>query len=299
MNRSEERQTLNLSFFVNQLLLPEVTEARWGRPRESRLLEARSQAALFEVFGWLYLGVQVGYFSREQARSLLLKYREDLFPEELLEVSLIRNLFPQFGPVLERVIRGDVLPALERPFGELPALQLTFRTALILGQSFSRDPLARVFTTALDFASEASWRTLVTNGRAIPEQVSLSMNLVAPFPAAVSTDTIYAGFLRTLEYMEASRDLFDERAGPEDTPLEELELRRRVRQLQAWRVNLHDRKERFLEVANRVTDQLSIDLYGREPKQRASFFLREVLELANYWIGEAKGIGNQERGATA
>jgi hypothetical protein len=301
MNRDEELQALNLNFLVTEFLLPEINDAmRETRPSGSRRRGAQLQGALFEIFGWMYLGVQVGYFHRQHATQLLKEHYQTIFPKKLMDDSLIRNLFPELEPILRRAIKGDFFPDMTADFREQGRLGTAFRTAFVLGSGFARDSLAQGFSTTLNFASEAFWVALTgeEKSKVAPDQILLALNLTGPAPVAVTAETLYAGFLRTLEHMDAARDLFVECERSDKTSLEELEFWRRVRQLQAWRVNLRDRKVRFMEVARKVNKEVISELNTPDLKYEPRFFLIKIEELVNYWLGEATDR-SRERTATA
>lgn len=288
MNRSEALQALNLGFFITEFLTPEIAQARRARKIGTKAEVARSRAALFEVFGWLILGMQLRYFHEKYVDELVSKHYEDLFPTDPdpLWESELRGLFPELGYMISRTRRTGREKRLYLSFGygfaRPEELAIPFRSALLLASRFARDPVAQIFSITLDFETQTTWERLVTRSQVEPEEILLAVNTDHAFPPVLTAETVYAGFFRVLDYMDGWRQLFGNLNGMAQSEEDLLELERRARQLEGWRANLRDRKDRFIEIAKYVNEQLRREL---EAGARKDLFLDHVNDLIDYWLG--------------
>jgi hypothetical protein len=280
-------QADNLAFFVDARLLPEISAASKDATHSDRTLRIRSNGALFECVAWLDLGVRLGYFDRKSSNEVLRSHFSALIPTDELDLQAVRSLFFRLPGLFDGFrSRKALIEAVKPQFDEPDKLLFTFRTAHLIATSWAQDGLAQTFSAALNFASDTIWDRIVRDARIDPGQVFLALNLQdGPIPD-ITSETVFAGFLRTLEHMSVSRQL--------STSLGDLGLnrddlvgfKRATRNIQFWRVNLRDQIGRFREIREFVSKGIADDLATRDPKGNAdsAFFVEEVQALVDYWL---------------
>jgi hypothetical protein len=282
MSPSEKLQASDFTFFIDEMLRPELDLYRNWHWRFDWPTRNRSLAAHFELFGWLYLGVQIGFFAREGANSIL-----NHFSSELLESpSEVSGLFPELRVAAERARTMRGIPRESKPdFVITPELFLNFRSMLVAGSAFAGDSVTHPFTTALTFSSEPIWKDLMTLDQLEPDEVLKLLEFTGSEPLPVTKETVVAGFIKSLRHLDRFREIVNQ-SDAVSAKRDVAEFFRRIRQIIGWRVNLRYRKSRFDEIGNIVNLKINKELLTSQ-LQDDKFFLRELEDLAKTWLGDS------------
>lgn len=284
MTLSENLQASDFSFLIEHFLIPELSIARYWAWKSSYLEKRRSLAARFEVVGWLLLGVQVGFFEEAKTETILNHFA----PELLAESNEMASLFPELNFLVQN-LRTDtgfrIQYQYQYQFTVTTEIFLQFRSALLVGAAFARDVVTYPYTTALAFTSDAQWKDLITSDRIEPEEILRLLQFSEDEPLPMTSETVIAGFIRSLRYMDRFRRIVmrpDGFAADRDLA----EFQRRIRRIIGWRVNLRDRRTRFDEIGRIVNTKLQTELSKFQSKED-NFFLSELEELAKTWLGDS------------
>lgn len=280
--------------------------------RDERQLSMRSyeanymRAGRLEAYWWLHFGVDLNYFPRDEARSVVIELSDLLFAdlEQLVETQgdvfapLMRLLWVQAARTKE------VFPELEGMIIDTPARLLPrFRTACSAATRFGRDSGTRLLP-ALAFANRQTWEEL-SHDRPSPDDVATLFEVTN---RPEGSDGLCADFFEVLQHMADMRTLFSDTASEaaikEETAqggqqLSDSMLRRyaeddslfeeRVGMIQRWRLNLWQGtvEERFLEIAEASDKLLRGEFQAREwpltEALEAGAFMSHVRELMQNW----------------
>ena len=283
-------QESNLAFFLAGTILPEIE----GRSEQVSLflrpLALRKAASQFECVAWLNLGVAMGYFDRVSSNALLERHFEALLPKNRIDVESVRDLFSDLPELFESYRVNNSLEANARiSFKQPERLLSPFRSLHLLATSWARDSVSQAFTVALNFLPDKAWERIARRtSRIDPAQLLLALNVRDRSVAQITTETVCTGFLLTLEHLASSREVFRNlaaRVSEQEVEAEDfLQLRRAVRHIQFWRVNLKQRGGRFRELSELITAELGTEIRKREFRQDVGFFRQEVESLMEYWL---------------
>jgi hypothetical protein len=201
---------------------------------------------------WLHLGVEVGCFPREEAALLASRYdgRNPLFAFDIFEKP--ETLLPQF------------------------------QTALLISDQFVKDAAAQWFLRAASLAHEEQWRAAIEKHSGAE---GIRGQLMGDGGQAAG---VLPGFFRALEHMDASRQFFEDLARWPETGAPDLRVfSRRIGEIEAWRLDLHNRvvRSRFLQ-----TQAMAATIVKEEDGENgASAFVEACEALATAWAGNHPG----------
>jgi hypothetical protein len=284
-------QESNLIFFLEASLRQEADAAPRGAQRADITLRLRRDGALFEHVAWLDLGVRLGYFDRNSSNQVLRETLAGLLLKRERDFDAIGEFFYRV-PALVHSFRStqSLLPEVSPKFVEPDTLLPAFRSAHLIATSWAQDGLSQTFSAALNFASDATWDRVVRNARIFPDQVLLALNLQdGPIPD-IASETVFAGFLRTLEHMTVSRQLSTSLGDRDINGVDLPEFKRAIHNIQFWRVNLRDRIGRFREITESVSRSITEDIKMQSIRADSAFFADEVQALMEYWLEDDKEI---------
>jgi hypothetical protein len=297
MEENDRFRLLNLSYFVNALLLPQLELARLhtlGAP-----FAAAKIAALFEVVSWLRLGADLAFFPKDGASQLLAQYADEVIPPTPNAWRDLKGLLSEQRDVLNlmEVRAGEILSvrgSSEQPFDNPSELLPLFRSALLLGTKIAIDNRARSFTFALGFLPDVPWKELILDCKIDPNQVALAEGIGAADVSPYIPELVYAGFFRALDNMDALRTLFEECADRESLGDDVARLRSRVLAIVGWRFNASGKRNRFIELVEKINlgiaeEMVARGLYG---SSQGGVFRDRALYLMRYWNEEEEMIAH-------
>jgi hypothetical protein len=223
--------------------------------RPVNLSEEYLGCAALEAFLWLHLGVQVGYFSKQESRRVTYEYFPGLLQayEKIQKNQMIQKFTPPFQRILQLEFGGnkELFSHNEGLAGGSEENIVPFQTMLILANGFANDPDTEEFCNALVFMNLATWNDRM-NGLKL-----MSNPRSEEFIRA--RDGMSEMILKTVQYMECFRETlrdFDEvRKGVAGRDYSVLsDLKQQVKEIQSWRLNFAEQLvfERFFEFVDIV-----------------------------------------------
>ncbi len=259
-----------LQQFAVGTILPE-----WERAVVNRNLQDESELPMIallviESFLWLHLGVELGAFPREESEDVCSYYYVPFFrwlksydgtrQHGRVQLPFLQSSpylgLPEFARVLVRMGTGEGQPLYEQPsgVGEKPLLIAPFQSLLILYSRLCRDTAVRQFLYGIGFQNSDDW------GKHWGEQCTAEELFNAVESAEASpTAMVLAGYMRFCEYARNTNEVLDniEDLGILDRP-RLFEFKDRIRNMQAWRLNLSsgDAAKRFEQVRERVNKMI-------------------------------------------
>jgi hypothetical protein len=256
--------------YVNNYLGPERDAWEKARKKQYPPLVAKTNAAMYEGFLWLHLGVEIGAFPEAEAYTVtgaffddyfrLLKVREQRFEgRQVLSASSvqlqeIRSRFPSMEPLLNVAIEKKAPFSFQRcGFSNGAGLRAPFDVILMLLTAFLHNDCCQTSTTALNFLPDTEYYGLIRKAfGSFVLKDSFSSNHPKRRPRLVldsDPDHFYQGFVGTVKHMATCQHLFRELLHSRALEDDALLLLHRFRAVHGWRVDL--RRE---SVANRFKE---------------------------------------------
>ncbi len=293
----------NLSNFVQLQLMPSRAALVSALQSDSATDLKYAQGNIFECYWWLYLGASIDFFPPQETEQLI-RSKYNLFFRAIMPYidedrhghsslrNLWRNAYQTRNPF--STIPGTFPAGSEIDGLALQALQSVFRSALMLAGDLVTDKNASACMTAMSFADEMQWKSMLGDGTVGNMPVISGSN--PRFPGSLETTTppadslewwlypgrdwsdrahVERGFLSLLDFIAVSADLFqivtseidpaDQQGVPgEEGPSSELlsaysKIGNYAGVIMRWRLDPWDQvvENRFIDLTSIVGRQLS------------------------------------------
>ena len=300
---SSNAQLFRLTQFYRSHIQPLRREQQPSlRPYEANYV----RAGRLEAYWWLHFGVDLNYFPRDEARSVVIEFSDLLFGdlEQLVETQgdvfapLMRLLWVQAARTKE------VFPELQGKIVHTPSRLLPrFCAACSSSTRFGRES-GRLLLPALFFANQQTWEEL-SHDSPSPDGVAKLFEIVSK---PKGRNGLCADFFEVLQHMADMRTFFLHSGSeavirqenvPQVQQLSDSILLRyaeddhlfeeRVGMIQRWRLNLWQRtvEERFLQIAEASDDLFRGEFQAREWPLTAALkegaFMAYVRGLMHNW----------------
>ena len=240
---TENGQLFELADFLHTRLKPAYSAFQ---PKD-----LASRAELQEALWWLQLGADVGYFPAESVDLLVGHYSQPLkedFDDYLKFQSY--HFSPRLNDWLKTLLTSTDRASLDT-FTETTGLRAQFQTALLVSSSLVDDEVTQSFLRGITFATEEAWSLLKPPQTASEESRALLVgNGRLTVGRRPDSSVMQAGFFRTLEHMDLSKQFCDDlRSDPTATDKGRAILLRRLGGIQSWRLNFWNPavETRFIE----------------------------------------------------
>ncbi|MGH9744632.1 MAG: hypothetical protein ACRD59_00805 [Candidatus Acidiferrales bacterium] len=291
MPLSAKLQESNLTFFLTAAVLPEIEASVAGAGAFERSFRVQAEASRFECVAWLGLGVELGYFDRASCDGLLQRYYHELIPTEESALQTLRGQFPDLPELLESVRSSKSLNLGRSGRFKAPDRLLSaFRSNHLVATTWAQDGLAKSFSIALNFSPDSTWDRITKIRSVDTEQILLAFNIGKRTAYSIATETIFAGYLRTLEHLASSRDIFRDLAVAGIDEGDFLEFKRSCRSIQFWRVDLKERLGRFRELSESVAKGLERDANTQQLRLETGFYWDELESLLEHWLEDGSRL---------
>lgn len=257
--------------YVNNYLRPE--RDAWVEAREQNYppLVAKTNAAMFEGFLWLHLGVEIGAFPEEEAHTVARAYFDDYFrlfdmrgqqfegrqllASSSVQLQEIRSRFPAMEQLLNVAIENRAPFSFERcRFSNAARLRAPFDVMLMLLTVFVHNDCCQTSTTALSFLTDADYYGLMRKafGSSVLSDL-FSSNRPTSTPMLVldgNPDHLYQGFVDTIKHMAICQDFFRELLQSRPLEGDASLMLSRFRAVHSWRIDLRTKSvaSRFKEL---------------------------------------------------
>ena len=231
-----------------------LLEERTGRPKIRDAVKF-SQSNFLEVYFWLHLGVELGYFPVRESQELLdelsaeMRLSEDIWPQ-------VRHFFPgALHIVRSNAIRESYFSITDYGcFLSPESVHTAFQLVLSIEGTFARNPVAQIFTTALVFCADNMWNEL-TNRKVRPVRLKRALRSQTQDADGPAMETMLAGTLFSLEHMAILQDFLENLYKTELDAHDVVLFNRRVKEICFWRLSLinENLRKRYLGLAESVT----------------------------------------------
>lgn len=287
-----QQQALNLASFLELHWIPGERRFVNALRSDDRADFYYSAGSLFDCYIWLYLGVALRCFPKENATHLVLGAKNLLIePVQSFLSSQRPRLDQDLTTIWEYYSKNIESSPFDRAselgFKSSTVVGLRLPSVMLLARDFATDEYGKVFLKALSYYSENDWQYLLSadliadrverilnrkatdelrqpwhkeDGQEWLDKAHLYPSGIAIKPGLPDINCLAAGFLRVIDYMALVEQMFEIVATP-DLPQGETHLAQEDRLFERWigkilqsRLSLSDSvvETRFLAVARMV-----------------------------------------------
>jgi hypothetical protein len=281
---SDQQQESNLSYFLTEFFEP-ATQATRSMETLPPLTGDYSSLAMLEAFLWLHLGVKINYFPEDLSRRVVYEYGNKILGAHARAVS-DSQLIQRFSPPNQRIFdaefsgRVQLFAAPEEFPHASDEICGAFQGALVLVSGIVNESDIQELFKMVMLAKPQDWEAATRSSAVVRTKEEVALGIA-------SRQWAREPALKVINFMQAYRSLFADFEALSTKEIQSLFLlKRQLKEIQQWRLDLASGEARFLQITRDVVGITADEIKkrdGRPPADFAEQTLAAVRELLSDW----------------